>query len=329
MRIAALAGLVALAACGPTPSGAADAGAIDGATPPYPPWTFAVLPDTQVYLDRYPDVWVAQTQWLADHAAQLDLRLVIHVGDVTEWNTPAEWQRAAIGFAELEAVAPLVVVPGNHDYDVSRERASGLSTAWPADALIARPTFGGLFEAGRTDNHYQRLVIDGQTWLVLGLEWGPRPAVLDWANQVLDAEPADHVIVVTHAYLYNDDRRYDWGALGEAQAWNPHSYVGTPWPLVTDGEELWQTVLADRANVDLVLSGHVAVDGVGRATATTRAGHPVHQVLQDYQGDDMGGAGYLRLYHVYGDRIEVETYSPWLDRPSPRDDDRFVLPWSP
>jgi hypothetical protein len=88
-------------------------------------------------------------------------------------------------------------------------------------------------------------------------------------------------------------------------------------------------VLADRANVDLVVSGHVAVDGVGRATATTRSGHPVHQVLQDYQGDDLGGAGYLRLFHVFGDRIEVETYSPWLDRASPRADDRFVLPWSP
>ncbi len=322
--------IAALAACGPDPgAGAADAGGIDGPTPPYPPWALAVLPDTQVYLDRLPAIWDAQTRWLADHAAEQGLRMVLHVGDVTEWNTPGEWQHAAAGFAEIEAVVPLVVVPGNHDYDVTRERASGLATAWPVDALIGRPSFGGLFEAARPDNHYQLFDIDGQRWMVLALEWAPRPVVLDWANAVLDQVPADHVIVLTHAYLYNDDRRYDWADLGPAQAWNPHSYVGTAWPLVTDGEELWQTVLAGRANVDLVVSGHVAVDGVGRATEVGPGGHLVHQVLQDYQGDDMGGAGYLRIFRFFGDRIEVETYSPWLDAPSPRADDRFALPWRP
>jgi hypothetical protein len=282
-----------------------------------------------VYLDRYPEIWEAQTRWLADHGAELGVRLIVHVGDITEWNTPGEWARAATGFAELDAVAPLVVVPGNHDYDVTRERTSGLAAARSAAQLTALPSFGGLYEAGRPDNHYQVITVNDQVWLILGLEWGPRPVVLDWANTILDQVPADHVIVVTHAYLYNDDRRYDWQRLGGTQAWNPHSYVGTPWPLVTDGEELWQTVLADRDNVDLVLSGHVAIDGVGRATSITRRGAAVHEVLQDYQGDDMGGAGYLRLYRFFGDRIEVETYSPWLDRWETRADDRFVLSWSP
>jgi 3',5'-cyclic AMP phosphodiesterase CpdA len=189
VRTTALAGLLALVACGAPPGGDADAG-IDAATPPYPPWTFAVLPDTQVYLDRYPDVWVAQTQWLADHAAALDLRLIIHVGDVTEWNTPAEWQRAAIGFAELEAVAPLVVVPGNHDYDVSRERASGCRPRGRPTADV-RPTPAAV--RGRpVDNHYQRL---GSTATWLGSLEKPRRRCS--ISQILDAEPADHVIVVT------------------------------------------------------------------------------------------------------------------------------------
>lgn len=326
--VAALAVALAAGCSDDAPPAVADAG-VDGPTPPYPPWAMVVLPDTQVYLDRYPEIWEAQTRWVAEHAAAEGVALVVHVGDVTEWNTALEWQRAAAGFAEVEAVAPLVVVPGNHDYDVTRPRAGGLAAAWPVAALTARPSFGGLFEPTSVDNHYQLFDLAGQRWLVLALEWGPRPAVLDWANAVLDREPADHVIVVTHAYLYNDDRRYDWDRLGGAQAWNPHSYAGTAWPVLTDGEELWQTVLADRDNIDLVLSGHVAVDGVGRATSRTRSGHDVHEILQDYQGDDLGGAGYLRLFRFFGDRIEVETYSPWLDRRSPRADDQFVLPWSP
>jgi predicted phosphodiesterase len=322
--------LALAAACGDdlTGEGEGDAG-VDAAIVPYQSWSMVVLPDTQVYLERYPAIWAAQTRWIADHAAEHDVKLVVHVGDVTEWNTATEWQRARAGFAEIEAVVPLVVVPGNHDYEINQVRVSGLASAWPVDALVARPTFGGLFEPNRVDNHYQRLDINDQRWLVVGLEWGPRPAVLDWVNQVLDAEPADHVIVATHAYLYNDDRRYDWVRHGGAQSWNPHSYRGPRWPDVTDGEELWQTVLADRDNIDVVLSGHVAIDGVGRALSTTRAGRQVAEVLQDYQGDAMGGAGYLRLFRFHGDRIEVETYSPWLDRWETRADDRFTLPWRP
>ncbi|MEZ4402759.1 MAG: metallophosphoesterase [Kofleriaceae bacterium] len=325
-----VAAAVAVAGCGPAPGdGVADASARDGATPAYPPWTLVVLPDTQVYLDRIPGIWDVQTAWVAAHAGAEGVRLTIHVGDVTEWNSPDEWRRAAAGFAQLERAAPLVVVPGNHDYDPAQPRVSGLAQAWSADHLIGTPTFGGLFEAGRPDNHYQLLDINGQRWLVLALEWAPRPVVLRWAAQILDAVPADHVIVVTHAFLYNDDRPYDWQRFAGSQAFSPHSYVGPAWPLVTDGAELWNQVLAGRANVDLVVSGHVAVDGVGRAATRTTTGHLVHQVLQDYQGDADGGAGYLRLFRFFGDRIEVETYSPWLDRALTDARNRFTLPWSP
>lgn len=323
--------LLGLAACGSPAVGPdpVDSGALDGATPAYPPWTLVVLPDTQVYVDQHPAIWTAQSRWIADHAAELNVQLVVHVGDITEWNSPAEWARARAGFDEIEAVVPLVLATGNHDYDVTTFRSSRLSEYWPVEHVMALPSFGGLHEPTKTDNHYQRFTIAGQTWLVLALEWGPRPAVLDWAAGVLDREPADHVIIDTHAYLYNDDRRYDWGRWGGSQSWNPHSYVGTAWPEVTDGEEIWQRVIADRDNVDLVVSGHVAVDGVGHATSLTTRGHRVHEVLQDYQGEALGGSGYLRLFTFFGDRIEVRTYSPWLDRYEESPDEQFVLPWSP
>ena len=320
--------MLCLAACGGSAGDAIDAG-LDGPTPAYAPWTLVVLPDTQVYTDLHPEIWEAQSRWIADHAVEQGVRLVVHVGDVTEWNSPVEWARAKAGFDEIEAVAPLVVVPGNHDYDVTVERSSRLTEYWPVAHVEGLASFGGLYQPDRTDNHWQRFEIDGQSWLVLALEWGARPEVLDWAAGVLDAEPADHVIVDTHAYLYNDDRRYDWARWGDAQQWNPHWYAGTPWPVVTDGEELWQRVIADRANVDLVVSGHVAVHGVGHATSLAAGGHRVHEVLQDYQGDELGGNGYLRLFTFYGDRIEVRTYSPYLDQFSRSADDEFVLPWSP
>jgi hypothetical protein len=326
-KLVAGAALAALVGCGdnlPSP-----VTTIDAAPRDYPPWTMIVLPDTQGYTYQYPDVWYAQTRWIADHAAELDVRLIAHVGDVTEWNTGPEWQTARRGFDDLDGVAPLMIVPGNHDYDVTRPRVSGLTGMWPVGPLSVAPTFGGLFEPDRTDNSFQLLELDGDPWLVLGLEWGPRDEVLDWAAGVLDAHPHHHVVVVTHAFVYKDNRRYDWATFGAAQLYNPHSYVGTAWPQVNDGEEIWQKLIAPRDNVDLVVCGHVPDEGVGRLTSLTTGGHPVHQVLADFQSGPMGGDGYLRIMTFHVDRIDVRTYSPYLDRYETSPDHEFTLPWSP
>jgi hypothetical protein len=294
-----------------------------------PPWTLIVLPDTQQYTYLYPEIWYAQTDWIAAHAAEHNVRFIAHVGDVTEWNTAAEWDVASRGLADLHDVAPLVLVPGNHDYDVMRPRASGLTTYWPVEDFMAWPTYGGLFEADRTDNTFQTFEVNGEPWLVLGLEWGPRAAVLAWAAAVLDDHPAHRAIIVTHAYLYLDNRRYDWARRGDAQRFNPHSYVGTAWPDVTDGEEIWQTVIAPRDNVELVVSGHVPDEGVGRQSSMAAGGHVVHEVMADFQSGPMGGNGYLRLMTFHNDRIEVRTYSPFLDRYETSSEHEFVLPWRP
>ncbi len=302
---------------------------VDAAPVPYDPWTLVVLPDSQGTVYQHPDVWLAQTRWIAEQAATLDLRLVVHVGDITEWNTPAEWEVARRGIDELEAAAPLVLVPGNHDYDVSVYRTSRLGAYWPAAALAARPTFGGLYEADRTDNSYQLLDVDGAPWLVLGLEWGPRDAVLDWAGAVLDAHPDHRAIVVTHAFTYLDDRRYDWATHGAAQRYNPHSYVGVAWPEVNDGEEIWQRLIAPRSSVELVVSGHVPDEGVGRLSTPAAGGRPVHQLLANFQSGPMGGSGYLRIMTFTGYGLDVRTYSPWLDRFETAPEHQFVLPWAP
>ena len=318
--------VVTAAACG---DNATAPDAVDAARRDYPPWTMIVVPDTQGYTYEYPDLWRAQTRWIADHARELDVRLIVHVGDVTEWNTPGEWQTARRGLDDLDGVAPLVLVPGNHDYDVTRPRASRLTEIWPVDALAAQPSFGGLFEPDRTDNSYQRLEIAGDPWLVLGLEWGPRDAVLDWAAGVLDAHPDHHVVLVTHAYLYKDDRRYDWNRYGRGQLYNPHAYVGTAWPEVNDGEEIWQRLIAGRDHVDVVVCGHVPDEGVGRLTSEAAGGHPVHQLLANFQSGPMGGNGYLRIVTFRADRIEVRTYSPYLDVYLGEPEHAFSLPWSP
>lgn len=329
MRHVALLALLgsASAGCGDIAGGGPPA--VDAALRDYPPWTLIVLPDTQGYTYLYPEVWYAQTQWIAAHAAELNTRFIVHVGDITEWNTPGEWDVAERGLADLDGVAPLALVTGNHDYDVTQPRSSRLTASWPVDDFMALPTYGGLFEPDRTDNSYQLFEVNDDPWLVLGLEWGPRDAVLGWAETVLDGHPEHHVILVTHAYLYLDNERYDWDRHGTAQRYNPHAYVGTAWPEVNDGEEIWQAVIAPRHNVDVVVSGHVPDEGVGRQSSEAAGGQVVHELLADFQSGPMGGNGYLRLMTFHADRIEVRTYSPYLDAYERSPEHEFVLPWSP
>ena len=46
---------------------------------------------------------------------------------------------------------------------------------------------------------------------------------MQWANDVLAKYPERTAILLTHAYLYNDNTRYDYAAKGKSQAWTPHS----------------------------------------------------------------------------------------------------------
>ena len=45
-------------------------------------WTLVIMPDTQIYAQDYPQHFNAQTQWIKDNAASLNIKYVLHEGDV-------------------------------------------------------------------------------------------------------------------------------------------------------------------------------------------------------------------------------------------------------
>ena len=87
------------------------------------------------------------------------------------------------------------------------------------------PWFKGTFEPGHIENSYQLFDVPngGGRWLVIALEFGPRDEVLAWADGIAKQYADTPAMVVTHAYLYDDDTRYDHVARPH-QAWNPHGY---------------------------------------------------------------------------------------------------------
>jgi hypothetical protein len=299
-------------------------------------WTLAILPDTQIYAQSYPQHFNAQTQWIRDHAASHNIKYVLHEGDITNNNNVPQWNNALASMNILNGAVPYAIAPGNHDYGSngsSDSRTSSFNTPayfGPGTFYANQPSIGGFFEPGKTDNSYHTFSAGGADWLVLALEWGPRDEVVAWANEVVENHPDHNAMLVTHAYMYYDETIYDWAAKGASQRWNPHSYPfksnGTAGS-INDGKQLWDKLVSKHENFRFVFNGHVLSDGTGYRSTLGDQGNVVHQMLANYQMKAQGGMGDMRLleFKADGQTVEVRTYSPVLDRYDTAYDQQFTL----
>ena len=280
-----------------------------------------LVPDTQCYSLLYPEILEAQGQWIEEHLADLDIRAVAHLGDITENNEAAQWDVARRAFAPLVDSVPVVLSPGNHDLGPrgsAIDRSSMLEGFFPLGEMAAAPGFAESFrgEAGNTAWFFEG---ERHAYVWIGVEFAPRDAVVQWVHDVLAAHPERIGIISTHAYLDADGQRYDH-TNGVAQAFCPYEY-GVAMEDANDGQELFDGAIAPNANARLVFSGHVP-NGFAHRVDSNEAGADVHQLMADYQtgtrcpetGGD--GNGFLLALELEEDErsvlVRVRSYSPWL-----------------
>jgi hypothetical protein len=330
----------ALAICGSAARAAddpyADARFVDG-EPPKPQkgsFTVVVLPDTQNYSERYPATYEAQTSWIVENRQGRNIASVLHLGDITNNNTPAEWVNAAKAMSALEGHVPYFMVPGNHDYSpggVCQDRTTLMNDYFQVGQFRGNPNFGGVYdrEPNRLENSFHTFSAEGRDFLVVALEFGPRRDVVRWANEVVAQHKQRAAILVTHAYMYYDNTRYDWKKYGAKQSWNPHGYAvaKATGDDVADGEELWTGLVTRHENFVLTLNGHVLRDGLGRLTTATPGGRDIHQVLVNFQMKPKGGDGWLRLleFRADGKTVQVYDYSPTRHQCNAGPDNQFAM----
>jgi len=289
-------------------------------------FTIVVLPDTQIYAQNHPHIFRAQAEWIVANAQALNIKMVLHEGDVVnQGGNLQQWQNAVAALSIIDqAGIPMFIAIGNHDYNPVQSRTTtNFNRFLGIDRYRDKPWFSGAFAPEKSENVYGVVEAGGRKYLVLVLEFAPRRAVVAWANEVVAANPDHDVIVVTHDYLFSDGSHHvrlnesggDYGLGGDSHT----------------GAELWEALVRRHPNIVLVLSGHVGGDGTGRRIDFGDHGNLVHQIVTNYQFRAMGGGGYLRImrYRPSAGVIEVSTYSPHLDAWMTDPANQFTLAYNP
>lgn len=282
-------------------------------------FSVVLLPDTQIYSRDFPENYLAQTRWIRQQAEAQNIRFVIHLGDIVQdADAKPQWEVADKAHALLDGAVPYTVVPGNHEMPMQMgARVRDLTMFdryFPPSRFTSQPWCGGQMEKDSWANNYCTFEAAGMKFLVLGLEHLPRDETLKWADKVVSDHPDHRVIVDTHWYLFRDSQR-------DARP-VPHVRSGN------NGQQVWEKFVSQHPNIFLVVCGHIG--GVARLTSTNEAGRPVHQILTDFQAEENGGNGWLRIlrFRPAQDRIDVQVYSPVLKKYREGEQYEYSLPYA-
>lgn len=267
-------------------------------------FSIAVLPDTQQETTSASNTKFAnRTTWLADNRAALNLKYVLHTGDVVNWGwlVPSQFTVAKSAIKRLsDAGIPYALTIGNHDtaavgwngkagssgyggsaYAYNPECKVRLTSAECRSRLLVRKTaafnqafpvaslksVGGTFEAGKVDNLWTTFEAGGTKWLVLTLELWPRTGVVDWAKKVVASHPDFNVVVQTHSYLTSsgsiDQTNGGYGA--------------------NSGQYLFDNLISRYANIKMVFSGHTG--SASRRVDTGVQGNRIVSYLQAFHSN--------------------------------------------
>lgn len=298
--------------------------------------------------------FLQEMRFLARHEDELNLAFVTHVGDVVQhgdgsngtpgdatWGAGAEWDLASEAISILARTGvPFGLTPGNHDYDnynhTTASRPLVSEEAWVSYFGSHSSFFRGKFWYGGASDKlkhnpglssYQTFEAGNKLFLHISLEMEAGDAALAWAQKVIDQHKGYATFVTTHEFLNppsNEDDSLPFEV--PAERISTSNYLsGSPsgW---NNAQGIWDKLIAKNDQIFMLICGHASgsvVNGVSKAenirVDKNNAGHPVYQVLTDFQNNKLasaGGDGWLRFmeFDMHRNRIHFSTYSPTLHK---------------
>ncbi len=244
------------------------------------PFSIIIVPDTQHYTRTENGIYEKEMAWIAQHKESDNIKMVFHLGDLTQSNTADNWQKASRAHAILdEAKVPYVLSTGNHDYNASSETTdlsnfgrnkTQLNQYFNAERFKNESWFGEFFEG---PNMYGTFSVGNLKFLAMAIEFEPRKDVLCKAEEIIRNHPDHYVIVSTH------------GLLSQGASSSPNKYL-TNFPskwltFGATGSEIYDELTARHSNIIMSFSGHVC--GSEHRMKTGYSGNPLFEILTDFQ----------------------------------------------
>ncbi len=294
---------------------AGDAGDPAPTTPAPPPepsgssFSFAVIPDSQMEVVSPTDPRMKnRTTWLAK---QPGLAFVDHTGDVVNWDTDDHGQmkvaRAAMDVLHAADI-PYSLSIGNHDTEATGVGGGARDPRNTYRLQRDTSTFnsffdagdygdvGGAYEAGKVDNTYSLFTAGGLKWLVLNLEFCPRPGAVTWAKGVVASHPDHNVIISTHSYL-DGAGNLDQSNQGYGD---------------TSGQKLFDGLVSQYPNVKMVFSGHVGYAEKARVD-TGKNGNKIYSFLTTMHDARTNPVRMLTV-DTADDSLSTSIYAPYTNQ---------------
>ena len=286
------------------------------------PYSFAVVGDTQYTnrgdtQNRIPgaDYMDGIYQWILDNQETYNIQAVLGMGDIADTSPSTtdesamtqslkEWEHAVQTIGKLHAAGiPYTLVKGNHD-SIPEYPENDISVYESSLKKLGYDTqIDGWYEAGGSlANAYITLTVGQTKWLILTLDYNHSEDEIAWAAGIIESHSDHKVIVTTHAYL---------NANGE---WLKDS---DRCELV--GEDLWDILISQYENIELVLCGHIHSNDVVVRQRSGKGNNVVTEMLIDSQSldrDDYLSAGKapyamvtLLLFSEDGEEVMVANHA--------------------
>jgi len=288
-------------------------------------FSIVLLPDTQFYPRERPTIYENQAKWIVENQESRNIKFAIHLGDIVfHMDSVDQWRAASKAHEILDrAASPYSIMPGNHDMDMipginemDSSEAFSLKPATNFNRFFGvnrfqdkAPGYGGHYGDDNNNTYWFFSAGGGFNFMVLALEYNPRPKALAWANQLIKKHGDHLVIVATHCYLTPD------GEYGDCPL--DLGVPGLSHEVQLSGRRIFDNLVSQHKNVFMVVSGHRSGSVYREAMRSELP--PVIELQTDYSrehplgSEEAGnlGNGWLRIltFDLEKNLIQVEPVS--------------------
>ncbi|GMQ59010.1 metallophosphoesterase [Vallitalea sediminicola] len=252
-------------------------------------YNFVFIPDTQYMGQIAPEMVTCITEWIAENQKELNIKGVLHLGDITEESIEKEYINADSAFELLDKVnCPYFVTPGNHDLN---DGGMNFYRYFGKNRYIGKDYFK---EANSEGNSFCGVIKAGSyEYMIISLNYKDIEQDIKWAENILESNENKPTIIFTHD-AYNSDNGVLYRTL--------------------NGQYIWDNFVSKHNQIFMVVAGHhFAVD---HSIAKNNNDNDVLELLIDYQSYPSGGNSWIQLAQFYEEDgfISFKTYSPWVKR---------------